>query len=99
MPIAFTGFQRGMLSRQKAPIAMDMTEKRVTFSGPESSAEMEVLSGCGSKPVKVLNLPGPAFQDDTQFTSITHEHRGAVHPFRVSGTNGFTSTMDVGTLP
>ena len=99
MPIAFAGFQRGMLSMQKAPITMNITEKRVTFSGPESSVEMEVLSGFGGKPVKVLNLPSPAFQDYTQFKSITHEHRGADHPFRYSGTNGFTSTMDVGSRP
>ena len=76
-----------------------LTEKRVTFSGPESSVEMEVVSGLGGKPVKILNLPSPAYQDYTQFKSVTHEHRGADHPFRYSGTNGFTSTMDVGSRP
>jgi hypothetical protein len=99
MPIAFAGFQRGMLSLQKAPITMNITEKRVTFSGPESSVEMEVVSGFGGKPVKILNLPSPAYQDYTQFKSVTHEHRGADHPFHYSGTNGFTSTMDVGSRP
>jgi hypothetical protein len=99
MPIAFAGFQRGMLSMQKAPITMNITEKRVTFSGPESSVEMEVMSGFGGKPVTILNLPSPAFQGYTQFKSITHEHRGADHAFRYSGTNGFTSTMDVGSRP
>src|SRR5678816_189865 len=42
MPIAFAGFHRGMLSFTKAPITMNITESRVTFSGPESSVEMEV---------------------------------------------------------
>src|SRR4029077_12427718 len=37
LPIAFAGFHRGMLSFTKAPITMNITESRVTFSGPESS--------------------------------------------------------------
>src|SRR4030095_13755044 len=48
-PIAFAGFHRGMLSFGKAPITMTMTENRVTFSGPESSVEMDVLKGLGGK--------------------------------------------------
>src|SRR5438270_13614582 len=62
LPIAFAGFHRGMLSFTRAPITMDITEKRVRFSGPESSVDMEVLSGFGGKPVKVMNLPSAAFQ-------------------------------------
>jgi hypothetical protein len=61
LPIAFAGFHKGMLSFTKAPITMDFTEKRVRFSGPESSVEMEVLSGFGGKPVTVMNLPSAAF--------------------------------------
>src|SRR5215212_7133597 len=57
LPIAFAGFQRGMLSFTKAPITMNVTESRVTFSGPESSVEMDVLKGFGGKPVRVMNLP------------------------------------------
>jgi hypothetical protein len=45
MPIAFAGFHRGMLSFTKAPITMDITEKRVRFSGPESPVNMKVMSG------------------------------------------------------
>ena len=96
LPIAFAGFHRGMLSFTKAPSTMDLTEKRVRFSGPESSVDMEVLSGFGGKPVKVLNLPSPAFQDYTQYKSVTHKHASDKTTFSYSGTNGFTSTMDVG---
>ena len=96
LPIAFAGFHRGMLSFTKAPITMDITEKRVRFSGPESAVDMEVLSGFGGKPVKVLNLPSPAFQDYTQYKSVTHKHASDKTTFSYSGTNGFTSTMDVG---
>jgi hypothetical protein len=96
LPIAFAGFQRGMLSFTKAPITMDITEKRVKFSGPESSVEMEVMQGYEGKPVKILNLPNVAYQDYTQFKSISHTHKSEKATWSHSGTNGFTSTMDVG---
>jgi hypothetical protein len=99
MPIAFAGFHRGMLSFTKAPITMELTESRVRFSGPESSVDMEVMRGFGGKPVKVLNLPNAAYQDYTQFKSLSHTHTAADHPFSYSGTTGFTSTMDVGSKP
>lgn len=96
LPIAFAGFQRGMLSFTKAPITMEMTTSRVTFSGPESSVDMEVMKGFDGKPVKILNLPNPAYQDYTQFKSVSHTHKSTDHSWSHSGTNGFTSTMDVG---
>jgi hypothetical protein len=96
LPIAFAGFRSGMLSLQKAPITMEITDTRVRFSGPESSVDMQVLKGLGGKPVTIANLPSPAFQDYTQFRSVTHEHKSADHTFSHTGTNGFTSTMDVG---
>ena len=96
MPIAFAGFHRGMLSFTKAPITMDMTEKRVTFSGPESSVDMEVMSGYDGKPVKILNLPNVAYQDYTQYKSVSHTHKSSKATWSHSGTNGFTSTMEAG---
>jgi hypothetical protein len=96
LPIAFAGFRNGMLSLQKAPITMEITENRVRFSGPESSVDMEVMKGFGGRTVKILNLPNPAYQDYTQFRSVSHTHSSAAHSWSHSGTNGFTSTMDVG---
>jgi hypothetical protein len=96
LPIAFAGFDRGRLSLIKVPITMEITESRVAFSVPESSVEMEVMRGANGKPVKILNLPNPAYQDYTQFRSVLHRHESADHNFRYSGTNGFTSNMDVG---
>jgi hypothetical protein len=96
LPIAFAGFHRGMLSFTKAPITMDLTEKRVRFSGPESSVDMEVMSGFGGKPVKIMNLPNPAYQDYTQYKSVVHKHASDKTTFSYSGTNGFTSTMEAG---
>src|SRR6476469_4234199 len=96
LPIAFAGFRNGMLSLQKAPITMEITDTRVRFSAPESSVDMEVMKGFGGKPVKIMNLPSPVFQDYTQFRSVTHRHASAEHSFSHTGTNGFTSTWDVG---
>jgi hypothetical protein len=96
LPIAFAGFHRGMLSFTKAPITMDITEKRVRFSGPESSVDMEVMSGLGGKPVKIMNLPSPAYQDYTQYKSVTHTHASDKATWSHAGTNGFTSTMEAG---
>ena len=96
MPIAFAGFHRGMLSFTKAPITMDITEKRVRFSGPESSVDMEVMSGFGGKPVQIKNLPNPAYQDYTQYKSVLHTHHSDKATWSHSGTNGFTSTMEAG---
>ena len=99
LPIAFAGFHRGMLSFTKAPLTMEITEKRVTYSVPESSVDMEVMRGFDGKPVKVLNLPNPAYQDYTQYRSVVLRHDSADHRFNYSGTTGFTSTMDVGSKP
>ena len=96
LPIAFAGFHRGMLSFTKAPITMDLTEKRVRFSGPESSVDMEVMTGFGGKPVQIKNLPNPAYQDYTQYKSVTHRHASDKATWSHTGTNGFTSTMEAG---
>jgi len=96
LPIAFAGFHRGMLSFTKAPITMNITEKKVTFSGPESSVEMDVMAGFDGKPVKILNLPSPAYQNYTQYKSVSHKHASDKATWSHSGTNGFTSQMDVG---
>ena len=97
LPLAFAGFHRGMLSFTKAPITMEATDTRVTFSGPESSVEMEVQKGFNGKAVKVMNLPSAVFQDYTQFKSVSHTHTSAAHSWSHKGTNGFTSHWEAGT--
>jgi hypothetical protein len=96
LPIAFAGFHKGMLSFAKAPITMQLTGDRVTFSGPESSVEMQVMRGFDGQPVKIAHLPSPVFQDYTQYRSVAHRHSSASHTFSHSGTNGFTSTWRAG---
>ena len=96
LPLAFAGFQKGMLSFTKAPITMETTPTRVRFSGPESSVDMEVMKGYNGQAVKILNLPAAVFQDYTQFRSVSHTHTSASHNWSHKGTNGFTSKWDVG---
>lgn len=96
LPIAFAGFRNGMLSLEKGPISMEITDTKVRFSGPQSTVEMSVMKGFGGKPVTISNLPNPAYQDYKQFVSDVHRHTSDGHAFSHSGTNGFTSTMDVG---
>jgi len=96
LPIAFAGFHRGMLSFTKAPITMEMTDKKVKFAGPESAVEMDVMTGFGGKPVQISNLPNPAYQEYTQYKSVSHTHASDKAKWSHSGTNGFTSLMDVG---
>ena len=91
LPLAFAGFHKGMLSFTKAPITMDANAKRVKFSGPESSVEMEVVKGFNGQAIKVHNLPSAVFQDYTQFRSVSHTHSTTDHSWAHKGTNGFTS--------
>jgi hypothetical protein len=96
MPLAFGGMRRTQLKITKAPITMEMTDTRVRFSTPDSTVDMEVMQGDGDKPVKILNLPSPLFQDYTQYRSTVHQHTSGDHTFSHSGTNGFTSTWEAG---
>ena len=96
LPLAFAGFHKGMLTFTKAPITMEVTDTHVKFSGPESAVDMELMKGFNGQAVKVLNLPSVAFQNYTQYRSVVHTHTSATHSWSHSGTNGFTSHMDVG---
>ena len=99
LPLAFAGFHRGMLSFSKVPITMDVTDARVRLSTPESSVEMEVVRGFNGEAIKVLNLPGAALQNYTQFKSVLHQHTSTTHQWKHAGTNGFVSTMTVASKP
>jgi hypothetical protein len=99
LPLAFAGFHKGMLSFSKVPITMEVTDARVRFSTPESAVDMEVVRGFNGQAIKILNLPGVAMQNYTQFKSVSHTHASATHNWRHTGTNGFVSKMDVQSRP
>jgi len=96
LPAAWGQFRRGGVPVSKAPLTIERTEDRVRFSSPESSVEMTVMRGPGQRPVKILNLPNPYFQDYTQYRSVVHQHTDPDHSFSHSGTNGLTSTWEAG---
>ncbi|MGE0814645.1 MAG: DUF1326 domain-containing protein [Vicinamibacterales bacterium] len=96
LPLAFAGFHKGMLSFSKVPITMEITDARVRFSTPESAVDMEVVRGFNGQAIKILNLPGAALQNYTQFKSISHEHHSSKATWKHSGTNGFVSTYSTG---
>lgn len=95
LPLAFAGFHKGMLSFSKVPITMEVSNARVRFSTPESAVDMEVVRGYNGQAIKIMNLPGVALQNYTQFKSVSHTHTSATHNWKHSGTNGFVSKMDV----
>jgi len=94
LPAAWGQFRRGDVPVMKAPLTIQATEERVRFSSPESSVDMEVMKGAGQKPVKILNLPNPYFQDYTQYRSVVHQHTEGARSFSHTGTNGLTSTWE-----
>lgn len=96
LPAAWGQFRRGTVPVAKVPLTIQVSEERVRFSSPESSVDMEVMKGPGHKPVKILNLPNPYFQDYTQYRSVVHRHTEGDHSFSHSGTNGLTSTWEAG---
>lgn len=96
-PHILGGFERwGIVSTQKVPLVVERSEGKVKFSVPESSVDMNVMTGYGGKPVTIANLPSATFQHYTQYKSVETRHRGGDEEFSYSGTTGFTSKLDVG---
>lgn len=91
------GFQRaGILSTERVPLTVERTEDKLKYSVPESSVEMDVMRGYGGEPVTISNLPSATFQGYKQYKSVDHRHQSEQIEFQYSGTNGFTSKLDVG---
>jgi hypothetical protein len=83
-----------VLSTQIVPIAVERTETKVKFSVPDSKVEIELMKGLNDKPIKIANLPPAHLKDYTQYKSISLDHKGE-QKFSYSGTNGFTSKVDM----
>lgn len=94
-PLAFQGFDKLMVARERVPLTVKRTADTVSFAVPDSAVEMKLMAGLNGKPVTIANLPSPVFHDYTQFESVVHRHRSASGEFSASETNGFTSKMIV----
>ena len=95
LPVAFGGFHRGMRSLQRVALTIERTEDMVRFSVPESTVEIQLMRGIDGQPITIDGLPSPAFVDYTQYQSVVHTHSSSDAEFSHSGTNGFTSRMEV----
>ena len=85
----------GILVTERVPLNVERSPGRLKFSVPESTVDMNVMTGFNDQPVQIHHLPSAAFQDYTQHKSVTTSHRGGEHEFSYSGTTGFTSKMDI----
>ena len=95
LPVAFSGFHRGMRSLQRVPLSIERTNEMVRFSVPESTVEIRLMRGLDGEPITIDGLPSPAYVDYTQYQSVVHTHSSSDTEFSHSGTNGFTSRMEV----
>jgi len=93
LPVAFAGFDRGARVKERVPLTVERRGDTVRFSVPESTVEMRLLPGLDGGPIRVANLPNPAYHDYVQYESVVHTHEGPDRTWSYVGTNGFTSVM------
>lgn len=95
LPVAFAGFDRGARAKERVPLTIESSEDTFSFRVPESTIEMKLVPGLDGGPIRIENLPNPAYHDYVQYESVVHEHRSADAEWSYSGTNGFRSVMRV----
>jgi hypothetical protein len=88
-----------VLEVKNVPITVERTAERIKISTPNTTAEIEVMKGKNGKPIKIENLPAPAFPappylDHTQYRSVILKHEAEDKQFEYSGTNGFTARIE-----
>lgn len=93
LPMAFAGFDRGARVKEAVPMTIERGQGTLRYSVPESTVEMRLLPGLNGEPMRVANLPNPAYQDYVQYESVVHTHNGPDASWSYSGTNGFQSVM------
>jgi hypothetical protein len=86
-------FDVKVLSVERAPISVERTAKRVRFSVPASTVEIEMMEGLAGGPIKIQDLPYHDLANYVQYKSVENSHHSADIQFHYSGTNGFTSTV------
>lgn len=93
LPAAFAGFDRGARVKERVPMTIERGATTLRYSMPESTVEMRLLPGLNGEPIRVANLPNPAYQDYVQYESVVHTHEGPDAQWSYQGTNGFQSVM------
>jgi hypothetical protein len=93
LPVAFAGYDRGAVVKERVPMAIERTATTLRYSWPESTVEMRLMPGLDGGPIRIANLPNPAYQDYVQYESVVHTHDGPDATWSYDGTNGFQSVM------
>jgi len=84
-----------VLSTEKVPVSVERTTNTIQFSVPASKVEIEMMKGLDGKSIQIQNLPADVLRDYTQYKSIAISHQSKEQEFSYSGTNGFTSKVDI----
>ena len=93
LPLAFAGYDRGAVVKERVPMDIERTATTFRFSTPESTIEMRLMPGLDGGPILIANLPNPAYQDYVQYESVVHTHNGPDASWSYDGTNGFVSVL------
>lgn len=88
-----------VLEVKNVPIAVERRDESVRISTPNTTAQIEVMTGKNGKPIKIHNLPWPDFPappllDHTQHRTIVLKHQSEGEEFEYSGTNAFTAKIE-----
>jgi len=88
-----------VLEVKNAAISVERSAERMTITAPNTMAEIEIMKGKNGKPIRIENLPSPAFPappflDHTQYRSVILRHDAEDKQFEYSGTNGFTARIE-----
>ena len=85
---------------KKTPVSIVRSDSKVKYSVPAASVEIEQLKNAEGKPIMIQNLPSKDFPappslDHTQCKTIDLTYNSSNGGFHYSGTNGYTSRVDV----
>jgi len=89
-----------VLEVKNVAISVERSAETMKISVPNTTVEIEMMKGNDGNPIKIENLPVPAypappFLDLTQYRSVMLKHEAEDKQFEYSGTNGFTARIDV----
>ena len=87
-------FDVEVLSIERTRVSVERSEKKIRFSVPASTVEIELMEGLAGKPIKMRDLPYHDLANYVQYKSVKNSHHSEDIQFNYSGTNGFTSTVD-----
>jgi len=82
------------LSTERAPVSIERTPKKLKFSIPTSSFEIEMMKGANGKATKIQNLPLVWTTEFIQYKSNTVSHKSKNKQFSFANTNGYTAKME-----